>query len=121
MRLGSIWPVSATIGIAPDGDHSSAPYGTLSALVFESGWVPLMGPKRWLLRIFGATIGDGLIIKPDVWIKYPWRLAVGDHCWIGKGTCIDNLADVRLGSHVCMSQQAYVCTGATTIISPRST
>ena len=84
----------------------------VSLVVFESGWVPLMPPKRWLLRLFGARIGRGLVIKPGVWIKYPWRLVVGDHCWIGQGVWIDNLADVRLGSHVCVSQQVYVCTGS---------
>jgi putative colanic acid biosynthesis acetyltransferase WcaF len=84
----------------------------ISLLVFESGWFPFMGPKRVILRIFGAKIGRGLVIKPRVWIKYPWRLVVGDYCWIGQGAWIDNLADVRLGSHVCISQQVYICTGS---------
>jgi putative colanic acid biosynthesis acetyltransferase WcaF len=84
----------------------------ISALIFESGWFPLMAPKRWILRLFGARIGRGLVVKPRVWIKYPWRLVVGDHCWIGQGAWIDNLADVKLGSHVCVSQQVYVCTGS---------
>jgi putative colanic acid biosynthesis acetyltransferase WcaF len=84
----------------------------VSLLVFEGAWVPCYAPKRWLLRLFGARIGRGLVIKPRVWIKYPWRLAVGDHCWIGQGVCIDNLADVGIGSHVCLSQQVYLCTGS---------
>jgi putative colanic acid biosynthesis acetyltransferase WcaF len=83
-----------------------------STLIFESGWMPCMAPKRWLLRLFGAKIGKGLVIKPRVWIKYPWRLTVGDRCWIGQGVWIDNLGNVRLGSHVCISQQAYLCTGS---------
>ncbi len=84
----------------------------ISLAIFECGWIPLVWPKRWLLRMFGARIGRGLVIKPQVWIKYPWRLTVGDHCWIGQGAWIDNLADVRLGSHVCVSQQVYICTGS---------
>jgi len=84
----------------------------ISLAVFESGWIPLSRPKRWLLRLFGASIGSGLVIKPHVWIKYPWRLVVGDHCWIGQGASIDNLADVQLGNHVCLSQQVYICTGS---------
>ena len=84
----------------------------ISLLVYESGWFPMMGPKRAILRLFGAKVGRGLVIKPRVWIKYPWRLVVGDHCWIGQGAWIDNLADVRLGSHVCVSQQVYICTGS---------
>jgi len=84
----------------------------VSLIFFESGWVPLSWPKRKLLRLFGARIGDGLVIKPHVRIKYPWRLVVGDHCWIGQEAWIDNLADVRLGNHVCVSQQVYICTGS---------
>jgi putative colanic acid biosynthesis acetyltransferase WcaF len=84
----------------------------VSLLIFESGWVPLVQPKRWLLRLFGAKIGCGLVIKPRVWIKYPWRLTVGDHCWIGQGAWIDNLDNVEIGSHVCISQGAYLCTGS---------
>jgi putative colanic acid biosynthesis acetyltransferase WcaF len=83
----------------------------LSLLIFESGWFPLSRPKAWLLRWFGARIGRGLVIKPHARIKYPWRLIVGDHCWIGQEVWIDNLADVTLGSHVCVSQKAYLCTG----------
>ena len=84
----------------------------VSLLVFESGWIPFGAVKRLLLRLFGAEVGRGLVIKPQVWIKYPWRLVVGDHCWIGQGVCIDNLADVQLGNHVCISQQVYLCTGS---------
>jgi putative colanic acid biosynthesis acetyltransferase WcaF len=84
----------------------------VSLLIFETSWVPFVRPKCWLLRLFGAKIGRGLVIKPNVRIKYPWRLSTGDHCWIGQGVWIDNLADVRLGDHVCVSQETYICTGS---------
>ena len=84
----------------------------VSLAIFESGFVPLSRPKRWLLCLFGAKIGRGLVIKPRVYIKYPWRLVVGDHCWIGQGAWIENLANVRIGSQVCISQQVYICTGS---------
>jgi putative colanic acid biosynthesis acetyltransferase WcaF len=81
-------------------------------LLFESGWLPLSGVKRWLLRRFGARVGQGVVIKPNVRIKYPWRLTIGDHCWIGQDVWIDNVADVDVGNHVCISQLAYLCTGS---------
>ncbi len=71
-----------------------------------------------LLRLFGARIGRGVVIKPAVNIKYPWKLIVGDHCWIGENVWIDNLADVKIGSHVCLSQGAMLLTGNHDFTSP---
>ncbi|MEX2170253.1 MAG: WcaF family extracellular polysaccharide biosynthesis acetyltransferase [Pirellulales bacterium] len=82
-----------------------------SLLLFESGWFILTRTKPAILRLFGARIGQGVVIKPHVRIKYPWRLSIGDHCWIGQGSWIDNIADVAIGSHVCISQNTYLCTG----------
>ncbi|MDP5171927.1 MAG: putative colanic acid biosynthesis acetyltransferase [Bacteroidia bacterium] len=80
-------------------------------LFFLNPWNPFSGLKCRLLRAFGANIGVGVIIKPSVNIKYPWRLHVGDHCWIGENVWIDNLAEVRIGNHVCLSQGAMLLTG----------
>lgn len=83
-----------------------------SVLLFETGWAPLSRCKTTILRAFGAQIGAGLVLKPNVRIKYPWKLRIGDHCWIGQETWIDNIADVSIGSHVCISQRAFICTGS---------
>ena len=77
---------------------------------FRSGF-PFSGFKRFLLRLFGAKIGKAVVIKPFVNIKYPWNLSVGDHCWIGENVWIDNLAQVSIGSNVCLSQGAFLLTG----------
>ena len=67
--------------------------------------------KAFLLRIFGAKVGKGLVIKTMVRIKNPWRLSIGDNCWIGESVWIDNLEDVKIGSNVCISQGAMLLTG----------
>ncbi|SEW54161.1 WcaF family extracellular polysaccharide biosynthesis acetyltransferase [Chitinophaga arvensicola] len=67
--------------------------------------------KTRLLRLFGARIGKGFVIKTKVRIKYPWLLQIGDHCWIGESVWIDNLTQVTLGDHVCLSQGALLLTG----------
>lgn len=67
--------------------------------------------KQFLLRLFGAKVGKGLIIKNKVRIKYPWRLRIGHYCWIGESVWIDNLETVELGNHVCLSQGAMLLTG----------
>ena len=84
----------------------------VNAVVFQAGWVPLSGIKVWLLRAFGASMGRGIVIKPSVNIKYPWRLAVGDNAWIGEGVWIDNLADVAIGADACLSQGAMLLCGS---------
>jgi len=67
--------------------------------------------KRMLLRLFGARLGKGLIIKPKVRIKNPWRLVIGNNCWIGESVWIDNLENVEIGNNVCLSQGAMLLTG----------
>jgi len=51
------------------------------------------------------------MIKPEVKIKYPWRLRVQDYVWIGEKVWIDNLDDVQIDSNVCISQGAMLLTG----------
>jgi putative colanic acid biosynthesis acetyltransferase WcaF len=83
----------------------------VSLLVFESAWFPFYGLKMRLLSLFGAQIGHGIVVKPKVFIKYPWMLEVGCDVWIGEGVRIDNLAKVKIGSDVCISQNAFLLTG----------
>lgn len=77
----------------------------------RSRLIPLSSLKVWVLRSFGASIGQGVRIKPGVRVKFPWRLTVGDHCWIGENAWLDNVAPITLEDHVCISQAAYLCTG----------
>jgi putative colanic acid biosynthesis acetyltransferase WcaF len=83
----------------------------VSGMFFKNGLFPFYGFKASLLRIFGAKVGKGLVIKPSVNIKYPWFLTIGDHCWIGEAVWIDNLAPVNIGNHVCLSQGAFLLCG----------
>lgn len=83
----------------------------VNAVFFRSYLLPCSGAKRSLLRLFGATIGSNVVIKPHVNIKYPWYLSVGDNSWIGEDVWIDNLTNVKIGSNCCLSQGAYILTG----------
>lgn len=80
--------------------------------LFVSSWIPGSFHRRVLLRFFGSEIGEQVVLKPRVRIKFPWKLSVGDFSWIGEGAWIDNLAPVEIGEHVCLSQDAYLCAGS---------
>lgn len=83
----------------------------VNSLFFKSSLLPIMGIKIYLLKQFGAKIGEGLIIKPCVNIKFPWKLTIGNNCWIGEKVWIDNLDTVSIGDNVCLSQGALILTG----------
>lgn len=79
--------------------------------VFFHSWFPLSSVKTFILRLFGASVGKGVVIKPRVNIKYPWKLKIGNHVWIGEDVWIDNLGEVEIQDHVCLSQGAMLLCG----------
>jgi putative colanic acid biosynthesis acetyltransferase WcaF len=80
-------------------------------LVFSAWWCP--GRVRvTLLRAFGARVGENVLIRHRVRVLWPWKLSVGDNCWIGEGAWILNLEPVTLGHDVCVSQEAFLCAGS---------
>ncbi len=67
--------------------------------------------KILILRLFGATIGHNVTLKPSVNIKYPWFLTIKNNVWIGEKVWIDNFVNVIVEDNVCISQGALLLTG----------
>lgn len=80
--------------------------------LFVSSALPGSAHRRFLLRLFGASIGARVVLKPGIRVKFPWRLTIGDNSWIGEHAWIDNLAQVSIAANCCVSQGAYLCTGS---------
>jgi putative colanic acid biosynthesis acetyltransferase WcaF len=80
--------------------------------VFFLSAFPWPSPLRCrLLRVFGATVGAGVYIKPRVNVHFPWKLTIGDHAWIGEEAFFLNFEPVAIGPHACISQRTFLCTG----------
>lgn len=79
--------------------------------IFKKYWFPI-ALRPISLRIFGASVGEGVRIRENVYIHWPWKLQIGDYCWIGTEALILNLENVEINDNVCISQRAFVCTGS---------
>ena len=75
--------------------------------------------RCWLLRLFGAKIGQQVMIRPTARITYPWNIEIGDHSWVGDDVVLYSLVPIRLGRHCVISQKSYLCTGSHNISDPR--
>ncbi len=84
----------------------------IKCIFFQTPWPWPSGLRVWFLRLFGAKMGDGVVIRANVNITFPWRLTLGDHVWIGEEATILSLAQVTVESNVCISQRAYLCAGS---------
>lgn len=80
----------------------------IKIVFFLSAWPWPVGLKVRILRAFGCEVGIGLVLRPRVNIHFPWRLTIGDHCWIGERTEILNLASVVLEDHCTLSHDVYL-------------
>jgi putative colanic acid biosynthesis acetyltransferase WcaF len=84
----------------------------VAALLFTPSPRPLFAWRAFLLRCFGARLGNNCKVYPRARIWAPWNLRCGDVAAIADEAVIYNPAPVALGTHAIVSQQAYLC-GAT--------
>jgi putative colanic acid biosynthesis acetyltransferase WcaF len=68
--------------------------------------------RRWLLRLFGAKIGKGVLVRSTVEITYPWKLSIGDWSWIGDSVTLYTLGEIIIGENVVVSQNSYICSAS---------
>ncbi|MGA8532100.1 MAG: putative colanic acid biosynthesis acetyltransferase [Acidobacteriaceae bacterium] len=80
----------------------------VQATLFRMSPQVFYGWRRFLLRLFGAKVGRGVIVRPTAQITYPWKLTIGDHCWIGDYTTLYTLGEIHIGDNAVVSQHCYL-------------
>ncbi|WP_437191433.1 hypothetical protein [Planctomicrobium sp. SH527] len=86
-------------------------WGFCQSTLFRWSPRPLWNVRNWLLKRFGADIGQHVHIDNKVRIFAPWLLKIGDHSALGDGAIIYNLGPLEIGDHVTVSQRAHLCGG----------
>lgn len=105
------------------GDFTGAGYDKGRGIAWQAAWqlvssllvMPWFVPPRVrvaVLRAFGARIGSRVNLRAGVRVHWPWKLEIGDDSWIGERVWLLNLEPIRIGSDVCVSQAAFLCTGS---------
>ena len=84
----------------------------VSSIFFQNSFPRASRLRAALLRAFGARVGKDVLFGSNVYVSYPWRLAVGDHVWLGDDVGIQSLAQVTIQSNVCVSRRCYLATGS---------
>ena len=90
----------------------------VQAVLFPLSPHPFNAWRGWLLRLFGAKVGVGAVIRPTARFTYPWKVEIGDYSWIGDDVVFYSLDRICIGSHCVISQKSYLCTGTHDIHDP---
>ena len=72
----------------------------------------LHGWRRLLLRLFGASIGEGAHPYPSARIWAPWNLTMGEGSCIGDYVDCYSVDRVTLEPYATVSQYAFLCTAS---------
>ena len=83
------WGVQATLfGLSPQ---------------FMYGW------RRYLLKLFGAKVGKGVLVRPTAKVTYPWKVKIEDFAWVGDDVVLYSLGEIEIHAHAVVSQSSYLC------------
>ncbi|MGN6371281.1 MAG: WcaF family extracellular polysaccharide biosynthesis acetyltransferase [Phycisphaerae bacterium] len=79
--------------------------------LFRWSFHTMNGWRAFLLRMFGAKVGERCIIRRTVRTYYPWNVAIGDMCILGDKAELYSLGTITIGEGAMVSQEAYLCAG----------
>lgn len=87
-------------------------WGLVERLLVTNSWQISSRLRVAALRAFGAQIGEQVIFRPRTRVLLPWKLRIGDGCWIGEGVWIHNQDLLAIGRNVVISQETFLTCGS---------
>ena len=87
-------------------------WGVVWLTLFRPSPVVLHGWRRWVLRMFGARIANGVHVYPSAKVWAPWLLEMNEHSCLAPMVDCYNVGGVKVGAYATVSQYSYLC-GAT--------
>lgn len=85
----------------------------LTELIFVTNPLQISSALRiFVLRLFGAEIGKGVVFRPRTRVRFPWKLHIADRGWIGEGVWFHNQDHIYVGHDVVISQETFLTTGS---------
>ena len=93
-------------------------WGVVWTIAFRPTPRLLFGWRRFVLRIFGAKLGENARVDPSVRIWAPWNLSMGKESCLGADVDCYNVDQIRIGDHGTVSQYSLLCSASHDVSSP---
>ena len=74
--------------------------------------------RIFLLRFFGAKIGNQCIIYPSCQVWQPWKLSIGNYVALSDQVECYSVDNIEIGDNVTICQGAFLCSASHDISSP---
>jgi putative colanic acid biosynthesis acetyltransferase WcaF len=87
-------------------------WGIVELLLVSNPWQVSSRLRRAALIAFGARIGQGVVLRPRLRVRFPWKLTIGDRSWIGEDVWLHNQDQLTIGSDAVVSQGTFITTGS---------
>jgi putative colanic acid biosynthesis acetyltransferase WcaF len=87
-------------------------WGVVELLLVSNPWQVSSRIRRAALVAFGARIGRGVVLRPRMRVRFPWKLTLGDRSWIGEDVWLHNQDELVIGSDAVISQGTFITTGS---------
>lgn len=65
--------------------------------------------RIFLLRIFGAKVGNFCVVKNSCEIWQPWKLEIGDYVALSERVVCYSVDKIRIGNQTTISREAFLC------------